>query len=369
MNQPEHDRLLALFAHAAADAPAPGPHVAADDELLTAWRLGDLTPAEETRFHHHLSNCAACRRAVADLAELDREPERERKWPWPRPPWRSVLGTVVALAACLVLAVGYFVTPSSEARELARAEAELRDGRPDDALARLMKINPDRLKESARAERVRLLEQAAYGVVRSDVEAGRFDDAAARYTVASAAGAHSDRLEGLKVLAENHLSLRPALTGASGSLLDRGFTPRGVLPTMDVPHPRDALRRAWEAAVRANPEDPAVLLNAGEFFLSQRELPEAERLFRRVVQLDPGNAGGYIGLGMVLAAEEKFDQALPRFLRARELAPESAAVLIDLAVCYEGKGDPQSARPYWEQALARTPDPKTRACIEKHLKK
>src|SRR5207248_11535377 len=74
----------------------------------------------------------------------------------------------------------------------------------DLALARLMKINPDRLKESARAERQRLLERAAYGAVRADVEAGRFDDASARYTVASAAGAHSDRLEGLR--SEEHTS-------------------------------------------------------------------------------------------------------------------------------------------------------------------
>ena len=72
---------------------------------------------------------------------------------------------------------------------------------------------------------------------------------------------------------------------------------------------------------------------------------------------------------IVVNAEEKFDEALPRFLKARELAPESAPLLIDLAVCYEAKGDRQSARPYWEQALAKTTDPKTRACIDKHLKK
>ena len=59
---------------------------------------------------------------------------------------------------------------------------------------------------------------------------------------------------------------------------------------MDVPAPKDELRAAWEAAVRANPDDPAVLLNAGEFFLSQRQLPEAERLFRHVAVLDPGGA-------------------------------------------------------------------------------
>src|SRR5437762_553740 len=101
MNPTERDRLLALFGHAAADAPA-GPHVADDDELLTAWRLGDLSAAEDARFHEHLAGCAGCRRYVADLAA---EPPAE---PPPKSfPWRTVLTVVASLAACVVLVVGW----------------------------------------------------------------------------------------------------------------------------------------------------------------------------------------------------------------------------------------------------------------------
>jgi tetratricopeptide (TPR) repeat protein len=379
MNQPDRDRLLALFGHAAADAPASGPHVADDEELLTAWRLGELSPAEDARFHEHLANCPGCRRYVADLSAADspattgpgvEQTTASSAFPTPsRFPWRSVVGVVAALAACVVLAVGWLGVPSTEAREVARAEAEFNEGKPEAALARLMRIPPERLTAREKARRLELLERAAYQTIRGDLEAGRSDEAAMRHTVASAAGATSDRLNGLKVLADNRLTLRPALTAQSGSLLERGYLPNGAKPVNGaVPGPNDSVRAAWEAAAKANPDDPAVLVNAGEFLLGQGELVGAMVKFVRAVELDPANLGGHIGLGLALAADEKFDAALQPFRRALELAPDSAAVLIDLAVCYEGMKDPNSARPYWEKALERTTDPKIRNSIAGHLK-
>jgi cytochrome c-type biogenesis protein CcmH/NrfG len=367
MNPTERDRLLALFRHAAADGPAAGPHVADDDELLTAWRLGELSPAEDARFHEHLASCAECRKLVAVLAEAFPQTTAE---PTPsRFGWRSVVGVLAALAACVVLAVGWLGMPSTEAREVAKAEAEFNDGKPDAALARLMRIPPDRLKVSERQRRQELLERAAYQTIRGDLEAGHYDAAASHYTVASAAGAASSRLDGLKVLADNHLPLRPTLTPQAGSLLERGYLPNGANPMMSVPVPNDALRAAWDAAVKANPDDPATLVNAGEFLLGQRDFAKAESLFRHAVELDANNTAAHLGLGLTAAARDRFDAALPHFRRALELAPDSAAIMIDLAVCYEALKDPTAARPYWEQALDRTTDPKLRACIAKHLKK
>src|SRR5207253_816664 len=136
----------------------------------------------------------------------------------------------------------------------------------------------------------------------------------------------------------------------------------------------DPAREAmWTAAVAANPDDPAVLVNAGEFLLGEQKFVEAKAFFTRAIERDPANVGGHIGLGLALAADVRFDDrfvaALPVFLKALELTPDSTAVLIDVAVCYEGKGDPTSARPYWEKALERTTDLKIRDRIAKHLKK
>lgn len=364
MNPTERDRLLALFGHAAADAPA-GPHVADDDELLTAWRLGDLSPAEDARLHEHLATCADCRRHVADLAATSPIAEPTPK----KSSWRSVIGVVAALAACVVLAVGWFVLPSSAAREVARAETEVNDGKPDAALARLMRVSPDRLPAAQKEKRQALLERAAYQAVRGDVEAGRFEDATTQYEVASAAGAKSARLDGLRVLADRRLPLKPALSPDAGSLLDRGYLPNGANPTMSVPVPNDALRAAWVEALTANPDDPATLVNAGEFLLSQLDLGNAEEVFRRAVEHDPKNVAGHIGLGLTAAARDRFDAALRHFVRALELAPDSPALLVNVAVCYEALNDPETARTHWELALERATDPKLRTTIARHLKK
>lgn len=369
MNPTEHDRLLALFGHAAADIPA-GPHVA-DDELLTAWRLGDLSTDEDARFHDHLASCAGCRRLVADLSEAEAPAAAAVAASGPTPatfPWRSVLGAVAALAACLVVAVVWIGMPSSAAREMAQAEAEYNDGKSDAALARLMRIPSDRLTAGEREKRSQLLERAAYQSIRDDLEAGRHDDASSRYTVASAAGATSPRLDGLKVIADNRLPLKATLT-TGGGLLARGFLPNGSLPMMGgVPVPNDAARAAWESVVAKNPSDPTVLVGAAEFMLSQRRFAEARDLYRRVAGQRPEEPAGHIGLGLVAAAEENFVTALAHFRRAYDLAPDSPAVLIDLAVCYEALDDAVSARPLWEKALGKLPAGKVRTCIARHLK-
>ena len=54
MTPTERDHMLDLFRHAAGVPAATGAHVADDDELLAAWRMGDLSPAEEDRFYDHL---------------------------------------------------------------------------------------------------------------------------------------------------------------------------------------------------------------------------------------------------------------------------------------------------------------------------
>jgi tetratricopeptide (TPR) repeat protein len=375
MNPTERDRLLALFRHAAADGPAAGPHVAEDEELLTAWQLGGMSPAEDARFHEHLAGCAACRRYVAALAAAP-PPAAEQTTATPagptpaKFPWRRVLGVVAALAACVLLVVGWLGMPTTEAREVARAEAEFNEGQAGAALARLLRIPPERLTAKERERRVSLLEQAAYRTMRGGLEAGNFDAAASQHTVVSAVGVHSSRLDGLKVLADHRLPLRPALTGQSGSLLERGYQPDGSRPKTPQPLvPNDTLRAAWDAAVKASPTDPAVLVNAGEFLLSQEDLTEAESLFLRAVSRDENNLAGHLGLGLTAVARGQFDKARPHFLRALELAPDSAAVLIDIAVCYEGMNDADAARPYWEQALAKTTDPEIRKSIAEHLKK
>src|SRR5205823_7809330 len=111
----DRDRLLALFKLAADGPPAAGPHVADDDELLTAWRQGELTAAEEDRFFAHLDACPACRRRVAGLAGLFPEPAPApvavpSAVARPSRPRRLLLTAVVAVAACLVIGLAWVLS-------------------------------------------------------------------------------------------------------------------------------------------------------------------------------------------------------------------------------------------------------------------
>lgn len=66
MIQATRDQLLALYGMAADHGPLSDTHVA-DDEMLTAWREGLLTEAEEGCFFTHLDACPECRRTVIAL--------------------------------------------------------------------------------------------------------------------------------------------------------------------------------------------------------------------------------------------------------------------------------------------------------------
>lgn len=390
MNPSDTDRVLALFRLAADEtdssvAGAPARSVDDDrDELLTAWRLGILSPDEQDRFLALLDSDPDFRRLAGDMVplhdeppvpavtpygaiDLRAEPTKSSRWPAP-----AVWGTVAALAACLLIALGWVFLPGGAEREFARAERDLRAGNADAAFARLAGVKKDQLPAALQAERERLLETAAYRAGRTALEAGRFDDVANTHAAATAAGVSSGRLDNLHVLAGQKIPGEVVLA-MKGSLLDRGFMPDGEVPIRSVPVPNDRLASQWEAAVRSHPDSAELLLNYGEFLLNQNRYEEAAEAFRRAIAADPDNPMAHNGLGLALAANDRgpptrFDLALEQFREAERLAPDSVPILTNIAVCLEAKGDRKAARAYWERLLRLATDEKLRDRIAAHLR-
>lgn len=77
----------------------------------------------------------------------------------------------------------------------------------------------------------------------------------------------------------------------------------------------------------------------------QQRFPEAESLFRRVVQLNPKSAPAHRGLGDALIAQNKGAEAIEQYKAASELAPQDARLKSELAQLYVASGE-------FEQALS-----------------
>lgn len=122
----------------------PGPHPAADLELLTVWTLGQLPEAEENALLEHLSRCDPCRRTVAGLVrsgvlelvapQIRATPENVTVPESPvsrirsrRKRWATV--GILALAASLLIAIGWLAWRGGPGSEVARPAVVKVEGR------------------------------------------------------------------------------------------------------------------------------------------------------------------------------------------------------------------------------------------------
>ncbi|HJZ60096.1 MAG TPA: zf-HC2 domain-containing protein [Gemmataceae bacterium] len=386
MKQSDRDRVLALF-QLAADVPPPDTgHVADDDELLTAWREGNLTPAEEERFFAHLDACPACRKAVVELAqslpapETPAVPEGAKHSGSRRLLWTAA----VALAACLVIGIAWALTGSNDPAELARARADLEQGRPEAALERLQNIRPDRLGgDGPRAELAKLREQAAYEAALDDLKAARYDEAARTCRSVREKGVNSARLTNVYLMATADPAERVPGELAMAfhpTLLHRGFRPDGTRPNPVFLPPNPEREAAWRAAVKEHPDDEFLIMNLGDFLLNRGRYHEAGEVFsqRDLVGGLPARGASEPGLtradGRALANfgdgqnPPDVEWALTCF-RIGDRFPTNAPALVNCAVCLERLGKPAEARPYWEKALPLVTDPAIKAQIEQNLAK
>ncbi len=82
-----------------------------------------------------------------------------------------------------------------------------------------------------------------------------------------------------------------------------------------------AVLDSWLAA---NPTDPRALFDAGYVADSQNRLDDAVALYRRAVDANPRSLEAHLSLGLLLARQNKFDQARPELALATTLDPGDA---------------------------------------------
>jgi superkiller protein 3 len=89
----------------------------------------------------------------------------------------------------------------------------------------------------------------------------------------------------------------------------------------------------------SNPNDEEALTLLGVIRGRQHRFPEAEALFRRVLQINPQSAVAHRDLGSALVEQDRNDEALDQFTQAGALAPKDYQLKVELAQLYAAKGE------------------------------
>jgi tetratricopeptide (TPR) repeat protein/NAD-dependent dihydropyrimidine dehydrogenase PreA subunit len=97
-------------------------------------------------------------------------------------------------------------------------------------------------------------------------------------------------------------------------------------------------------------------LIAARILVDEARPEEASMAFSRVVELDPQNPAGYLGLGTVLATSGRLEAAFEVFSRGLDAVPGSADLRYNIGLTLALTGDLDGAAREFRTALERAPD-------------
>lgn len=110
--------------------------------------------------------------------------------------------------------------------------------------------------------------------------------------------------------------------------------------------------KAMENYIKANAIQPdaKIYSNMGMIYFQQQNLPEAQKVYEKSLQLDPRYVDGMRNLGSCLAMQGKFKEAIPYFKKAIEFKPNEAILYFFLGSAYRDSGDAATGQQYLNKA-------------------
>lgn len=110
-----------------------------------------------------------------------------------------------------------------------------------------------------------------------------------------------------------------------------------------------------ESAIAQSP-GVSELLSKGQAALRDQQFERAQKIYERVVQLDPQSAQGHSDLGYAIYMQGGYPRAIQEFRKALELDPRLDETEVLLALSYFDTGQLQRAIPLLEKAYQRKND-------------
>lgn len=110
-----------------------------------------------------------------------------------------------------------------------------------------------------------------------------------------------------------------------------------------------------QAAVSAQPENPRLLHLNGLVQVLIGRGPDAERSFRRAIELAPNDLAPYHSLAQYLSVTGRRDEVLATYERAASQRPDNAGLQLVLGSLYEAYGETAKARETYEKSIQMDP--------------
>ena len=120
-----------------------------------------------------------------------------------------------------------------------------------------------------------------------------------------------------------------------------------------------------EQVTKESPKDTDTLFTLADVYADAGRGPDAERVLRQIVAVDPMNAGALNYLGYLLAVRgEQLDEAIQLVQRALKEEPDNGAYLDSLGWAYFRRGNLDEAEKYLVAAVKQMPE---NSEIQEHL--
>ncbi|HEY2933388.1 MAG TPA: tetratricopeptide repeat protein [Acidobacteriota bacterium] len=115
-------------------------------------------------------------------------------------------------------------------------------------------------------------------------------------------------------------------------------------------------QRAIYQALELEPNSPDYLFLLSITQMSVSDIPAAVETFSRYVSFRPQDARGHLGLAAALYLSARYDEALQRLGKARQLDPSLTDTLYYLGMIALNRGDAEKALEYLNQVVAAEPN-------------
>jgi len=112
----------------------------------------------------------------------------------------------------------------------------------------------------------------------------------------------------------------------------------------------------WTDVVKKSPNKARPQVNLGLVLANQDRLDEAIQHYIKSIQLDPNFAETYNNLGVVLKNQGKLNEAIQHYRKALQINPTYADAHNNLGVVLEKQGKPSEAKQHYRKALVLNPN-------------
>lgn len=124
----------------------------------------------------------------------------------------------------------------------------------------------------------------------------------------------------------------------------------------------DRAERSFKKVLELNPNNAGAYMSLGDCCDFKQEHGKAETMFQKALAIDPLNADIYVKLGWAYNGRKDFEKAEAMFKKAIDLAPENDLAYVRLGRCYCDSKRYEKAEAVYKQAIAANPQTSEAYC-------